>query len=73
MKKSERCSLYEHLFEAYCDYAIEPITTYSSYYFLGIIHGIDRAINILDKYDFLSDAIYDFTTELIKAKKGCEN
>lgn len=70
MKKSVRAMLHNELFEAYCDYALEPITSHASYYFLGIIHGLDRAITIIDDFGYLSDAVYDFTTELIKHKRG---
>ena len=73
MTKTERAELYTFLFEAMVDYATEPITTYQSYYFLGAIHGIERAIMISDKFDYLSDATYNFMKELIHAQKGDES
>lgn len=72
MTKTERALLYEQLFETMTDYATEPNRTFHSYYFLGVIHGIDRAICVEDKYDYLSDATYNLITELIRTQKGGE-
>lgn len=64
MKKTVRATLYEKMMDILVYYILDEKNGYNRGYFLGVIHGIETAINLIDAYSYLSDATNEFRMEI---------